>query len=93
LFAAFATVALAAISADEAAPAALQAAIALLVLGGAFAWAGQKFALLGYAGLPWLCWAVIVLMALHLAARVLLACWPRRRGQVDSAADQGDDAQ
>ncbi len=92
-FAACAAVSLAGISAEEHAAAAMQAAISLLVLGGAFAWAGEKFVLLDYAGLRWLCWGAIVLLALNLAARVLLACWPRQRQQVDSGAGKGDDAQ
>lgn len=90
-FAAWAAVALAGISTYEGTPAAVQAVIAALFVGGAAYYAGGKFAALGYSGLYWLCLAIVGVHALNVAIRVVLACRSGADSIVgDSRTDKGD---
>jgi hypothetical protein len=84
--AAWGAIALAGISTHEGTPAAIQAAVAALIVGGAAYYAGGKFVALGYAGLYWLCLGIVGVHALNVAIRVVLACRPG----VDSRMDKGD---
>lgn len=84
--AAWGAVALAAISTHTGTPAAIQAAVVAFIIGGTAYYAGGKFAALGYAGLYWLCLAIVGVHALNVAIRVVLACLPG----VDSGKDKGD---
>jgi hypothetical protein len=78
-FAALGAIALAALVYEDPGAAFVQALMSLLLAGGGFYYAGDRFLALDYSALRWLCWGVSGGLALNAVAALLVAVFAGRK--------------